>query len=284
MSRCALPFPRSPGRRTTALVCFVLAALTFLIFAQALRFGFVALDDNLFVDRNPALEAGLSWRGLSWAFTANLTHLDGRAEYWEPLTLVTRLADYQFFGFAPWGHHLTSLLIHLATGLALFGALRQLTSAFWRSALVAALFLVHPMHVEPVVWLSARKDLVSGLFYVLTIWAYGWFVAGQSRRRYAVFFAAFSLPTWPNRWRSRCRLCCCCWIFGRYAGCASTIRTGDVRLLRCAREAAALRDLARRQRARVCRAEGYRGRGRRWFSPDVLAHRGCDRLHRNRIC
>ena len=191
MSRRALQISTEPGRRTTALVCFVLAALSFLIFAQALRFGFVALDDNLFVDRNPALEAGLSWRGLSWAFTANLTHLDGRAEYWEPLTLVTRLADYQFFGFAPWGHHLTSLLIHLATGLALFGALQQLTSAFWRSALVAALFLVHPMHVEPVVWLSARKDLVSGLFYVLTIWAYGWFVAGQSRRRYAVFFAAF---------------------------------------------------------------------------------------------
>ena len=191
MSRRALPISKEPGRRTTALICCILAALTFLIFAQALRFGFIALDDNLFVDRNSALEAGLSWRGLSWAFTANLTHLDGRAEYWEPLTLVTRLADYQFFGFAPWGHHLTSLLIHLATGVALFGALRQLTGAFWRSALVAAFFLVHPMHVEPVVWLSARKDLVSGLFYVLAIWAYGWFVASPTRRRYALFLATF---------------------------------------------------------------------------------------------
>src|SRR4029453_5838856 len=136
MSRRALQISPEPGRRTTALVCCVLAGLTFLIFAQALRFGFIALDDNLFVDPNPALEAGLSWRGLSWAFTANLTHLDGRAEYWEPLTLVTRLADYQFFGFTPWGHHLTSLLIHLATGLALFGALWQLTGAHWRSSLV----------------------------------------------------------------------------------------------------------------------------------------------------
>src|SRR4029453_17175362 len=96
MSRCALPFSTEPGRRTTALVCFVLAALTFLIFAQALRFGFVALDDNLFVDRNPALEAGLSWRGLSWAFTANLTHFDWRAEYWDTLTLVRALGDHQF--------------------------------------------------------------------------------------------------------------------------------------------------------------------------------------------
>ena len=209
---------REPGRCTTTMVCVILTAVTALIFAQALRFGFVALDDNLYVDRNPALEAGLSWRGLSWAFTANLTHLTGSAEYWEPLTLLTRLADYQFFGFEPWGHHLTSLLIHLATGLALFGALWQVTGAYWRSATVAALFLVHPMHVEPVVWLSARKDLVSGLFYVLTVWAYGWFVASKTRRRYALFFAAFlaanmakpmavSLPVvlllldvWPAPW------------------------------------------------------------------------------------
>src|ERR1044071_8187530 len=106
MSRRALPFSKEPGRRTTALVCCVLAILSSLIFAQALRFGFIAFDDNLFVDHNPALEAGLSGRGLAWAFTANLMHLDGRAEYWEPLTLMTRLVDYQFFGFAPWGHHL----------------------------------------------------------------------------------------------------------------------------------------------------------------------------------
>ncbi|MGC4115090.1 MAG: hypothetical protein QM765_10880 [Myxococcales bacterium] len=88
------------------------------------------------------------------------------------------------------GYHLTSVLLHLATGLALFAALRQLTGALWRSALVAALFLVHPMHVEPVMWLAARKDLVNALFYVLALWAYGCYVARPGWRRYLLVFAA----------------------------------------------------------------------------------------------
>jgi len=171
-------------------VCLALAVLTLLVFGQAVRCGFISFDDDRYVDHNRALEAGLSVRGLAWAFTTNLTRFSESAEYWQPLTLLTRLADYQMYGFAPGGHHLTSLLIHLATGLALFGALRRLTGAAGRSALVAALFLVHPMHVEPVLWLSARKDLVNGLFYVLTLWAYGWYAARPGWRRYMVVFAA----------------------------------------------------------------------------------------------
>lgn len=177
--------------RASALVCLGLAFLTFAVFGQAIGFGFINLDDNLYVDRNPMLEAGLSLRGLHWAFTANLTHLTGSAEYWEPLTLLSRLADYQMFGFRPGGHHFTSILVHLAAGLALFGALQKLTGAFWRSAIVAALFLLHPMHVEPVVWLSARKDLMSGLFYILTLWAYAWYRGQPSFARYSGLFAIF---------------------------------------------------------------------------------------------
>jgi tetratricopeptide (TPR) repeat protein len=181
----------APRRSTTTLICLALAALTFLVFGHAVGFGFIGFDDNVYVDQNAALTAGLSARGLAWAFTANLTHLTNSAEYWEPLTLLTRLADYQCYGFAPRGHHVTSIVLHLAAGLALFGALRQLTGAFWRSAAVATLFLVHPMHVEPVCWLSARKDIVSGLFYVLTLWAYGWHAAQPSLRRAVVLVAAF---------------------------------------------------------------------------------------------
>ena len=178
------------GRGTTAAVCLALAVLTLLIFGQAVRYGFISFDDDRYVDHNRALEAGLSARGLAWAFTTNLTRFSETAEYWEPLTLLTRLADFQMHGFAPGGHHLTSLLLHLATGLALFGALRRLTGAAGRSALAAALFLVHPMHVEPVLWLSARKDLVNGLFYVLTLWAYAWYAARPGWRRYVVVFVA----------------------------------------------------------------------------------------------
>jgi tetratricopeptide (TPR) repeat protein len=171
-------------------LCLLLAVATLLVFGQAVRCGFISFDDDRYVDQNPALTAGLSAKGLAWAFTTNLTHWSETAEYWQPLTLLTRLADYQAYGFQPAGHHVTSVLIHLATGLALFGALRRLTGACWRSAIVAALFLVHPMHVEPVLWLSARKDLVNGLFYVLTLWAYGWYSARPGWRRYVLVFAA----------------------------------------------------------------------------------------------
>jgi len=194
--------------------------LTLVVFAQAVRSGFVAFDDDRYVDGNPALTAGLSARGFQWALTTNLTHLDESAEYWQPLTLISRLADFQAWGFDARGHHLTSVLLHLAAGLALFGALRRITGAVWRSAMVAALFLIHPMHVEPVLWLSARKDLVNGLFYILTVWAYAWYGERPGWRRYAVVFAgclaanmgkpmAVSLPLvlllldfWPlGRWQ-----------------------------------------------------------------------------------
>lgn len=219
-------------RTVAALVCG-LVMLTLLVFGSAVQCGFVSFDDDRYVDHNPALTAGLSARGWQWAFTTNLTRFSESAEYWQPLTLLTRLADYAAWGFDARGHHATSVLIHLAAGLALFGALRQLTGAVWRSALVAALFLVHPMHVEPVLWLSARKDLVNGLFYILTLWAYGWYAQRRSGPRYALVFAAglaanmskpmaVSLPVvlllldaWPlgrwtagaeNRWRVAARL------------------------------------------------------------------------------
>jgi hypothetical protein len=177
-------------RWAAPVLCLVLALATLAVFGQAVRYGFICFDDDHYVDHNPALEAGLSPRGLIWAFTTNLTHISETAEYWEPLTLLTRLADYQIYRFEPWGHHLTSVLLHLATGLALFFALRRLTGASTRSALVAALFLFHPMHVEPVLWLSARKDLVNGLFYVVTLWTYGWYAARPNWRRYLAVFSA----------------------------------------------------------------------------------------------
>lgn len=185
------PSPSPTGSRwPTVAICLALALATLLVFGQAVRYGFIGFDDNHYVDHNPALEAGLSARGLAWAFSVNLTQFSETAEYWEPLTLLTRLADYQAYHWEPWGHHLTSVLLHLLTGLAVFGMLRRLTGAQWRSAMVAALFLLHPMHVEPALWLSARKDLVNGLFYVLTLWAYGWYVARPGWRRYLVVFAA----------------------------------------------------------------------------------------------
>jgi len=186
------PPPAAAASRPRAVwgICAALVVLGLLIFGQSVRYGFISFDDDHYVDHNPALTAGLSARGLEWAFTTNLTRMSESAEYWEPLTLISRLADYQAYGFEPGGHHATSVLFHLATALALFGALRRLTGATWRSGIVAGLFLVHPMHVEPVLWLSARKDLVSGLFFVLSLWAYAWYAAQPGWRRYLLVFAA----------------------------------------------------------------------------------------------
>lgn len=178
-------------RHSNIFLCFVFAILTFAVFGQTIGFSFVNYDDPAYVAANPALQQGLSPAGMRWAFTANLTHNSPEAEYWEPLTLVSRLADFALYGPRPAGPHLTNILLHLGTGLVLFGALLQLTGKRWRSALVAVLFLIHPLHVEAVAWLSARKDLLNGLFYFFTIWAYARYVRRPGFLRYGLMLAAF---------------------------------------------------------------------------------------------
>jgi len=172
-------------------ICLGLAALTFAVFWQATQFAFLNYDDDLFVSENPKLAAGWSGPGIAWAFQANLTHHEPGAEYWEPLTLITRLADVQFHGLNPSGHHLTSVLLHLAAGLVLFGAMNALLRSPVRAGFIAALFLVHPLHVEAVAWLAARKDVLNGLFYFATIWAYAWYAARPDWRRYLLVCASF---------------------------------------------------------------------------------------------
>jgi len=182
-----------PARRWPLMlaICLGLAAITFAVFWQTTHFAFLNYDDDLFVSENPRLAAGLSGQGIAWAFKANLTYHEPGAEYWEPLTLITRLADVQFHGLDPSGHHLTSVLLHLAAGLMLFGAMNALLHSPIRAGFIAALFLVHPLHVEAVVWLAARKDVLNGLFYFATIWAYAWYAARPDWRRYALVCASF---------------------------------------------------------------------------------------------
>lgn len=181
---------RAP-RWAPVLICITLTALTLIVFAQTFSFKFLNFDDNLFISENQRLTQGLSAKGVTWAFTANLTHHDPTAEYWEPLTLISRLADVQFAGMDAGAHHRTNVLLHLVAGLVLFGAVRALLRSDVKAAIIAALFLIHPLHVEPVAWLSARKDVMNGLFSFATIWAYTWYAALPSWRRYALVFLAF---------------------------------------------------------------------------------------------
>jgi protein O-mannosyl-transferase len=153
------------SRWQVPLVCLVLAAITFAVFGQTLRHGFIAFDDNDYVYSNPEVTQGLTLKGVLWAFSFH-------AHNWHPLTWLSHMLDCQLYGVRPGGHHLTNVLLHAATVVALFLVLRQMTGALWRSAFVAAVFAIHPLRVESVAWVAERKDLLSGLFFMLTIGAY----------------------------------------------------------------------------------------------------------------
>jgi tetratricopeptide (TPR) repeat protein len=147
-------------------LCCVLALATLAVFLPVARHGFVNYDDSDYVSENPRVQSGLKWENVVWAFTT------GHASNWHPVTWLSHMLDSQLFGRHAGPQHLVSLGLHIANTLLLFLVLRRMTGALWRSALVAALFALHPLHVEPVAWVSERKDVLSGLFFMLTLWAY----------------------------------------------------------------------------------------------------------------
>jgi hypothetical protein len=147
-------------------VCLVLGLGTIALYSPALHFGFATLDDEVYVAANPHVNHGLTASGLNWAFQA------GYAGNWHPVTWLSHMADCSFFGRSVGGHHATSLVLHAVNSVFLFLLLRRMTGFFWRSAVVAALFAWHPLHVEPVAWVADRKDVLSGFFGLLALWGY----------------------------------------------------------------------------------------------------------------
>ncbi|MDH7482986.1 MAG: tetratricopeptide repeat protein [Armatimonadota bacterium] len=150
----------------TLIIIFFLALGTFATFAQVLRHEFINLDDNVYVTENPQVLRGLSLDSVKWAFTAIY-----RAT-WQPLIWLSYMLDMQVYGLRPMGFHLTNVIFHIANVLLLFLVLNRMTEKVWRSALVAALFAVHPLHIESVAWVAERKDVVSTFFWMFTMWAY----------------------------------------------------------------------------------------------------------------
>jgi tetratricopeptide (TPR) repeat protein len=147
------------------LVCLVLAIGTIVLYFPALHFGFVSVDD-LYVTANQNVNRGVTGHGLLWAFQA------GYAGNWHPVTWISHMVDCQVFGARAGGHHATNLLLHTLNAVLLFSVLQRMTGAFWRSAAVAAFFAWHPLQVESVAWVAERKDVLSGLFWLLALWAY----------------------------------------------------------------------------------------------------------------
>lgn len=143
-----------------------LVLLTFVAFLPVLRNGFIGLDDGVYITLNPHVSRGFTWEGFKWAFQA------GYSGNWHPLTWLSHMLDVELFGLNPAGHHLVNLLLHCANVVLLFTWLGFATGACWRSAVVAGLFAVHPLHVESVAWAAERKDVLSTFFLFLTLWAY----------------------------------------------------------------------------------------------------------------
>jgi protein O-mannosyl-transferase len=186
-----LQIPIGAGRRDqlwrVPAVCLVLAAITFAVFSQAAGFGFVNYDDGPYVYQNPVVTKGLTLKGVAWVFT----HAD--CGFYHPLTMLSLMGDYQLHGLHAGGFHFTNVLLHAASVILLFLVLRQMTGALWRSAFVAAVFAIHPLRAESVAWIAERKDVLSGVFFMLTLWAYARYVGRPSRGRYAAVVLAYAL-------------------------------------------------------------------------------------------
>jgi tetratricopeptide (TPR) repeat protein len=172
------------SRVDLAIVCG-LAALIFLVYWQVRNFDFTTYDDDLYV-MGPA-QAGITLDSLKWAFTAVVSN------NWIPVTLLSHILDVQLFGMQSGMHHLMNVVWHVLATLLLFSALRRATGAVWRSAFVAFIFGLHPLHVGSVAWIAERKDVLSAFFWFLALYAYVRYAEQPGLRRYLLMAAAFTL-------------------------------------------------------------------------------------------
>jgi tetratricopeptide (TPR) repeat protein len=179
---------RKPGRRwVTACICIGLAALTWAVFGQTLRYDFVNYDDPRYVYQNTRITSGLSLANVGWAFI----HI--HSENWHPLTTITHMLGCQLYGLNAGWHHFTNILLHTLAVVLLFVALQRMTGALWRSAFVAAVFAIHPLHVESVAWIAERKDVLSAVFFMLTLLGYFHYTRAPSTWRYLIVAFVFAL-------------------------------------------------------------------------------------------
>lgn len=177
----------------------LLSILVCLIYRQVIHFDFISLDDNIFIFQNPHLRQGLTRAALGWAWTADLLQASPHVEYWQPMTAVSRILDAHFFGMNPAGHHLVNFLLHWANTLLVFALFAGLTGMRLPSLITAAFFAVHPLNVEAVAWVTARKDLLGFFFALLALHAYSAYARRRGMRfyAYALLFFIFSLLSKP---------------------------------------------------------------------------------------
>jgi tetratricopeptide (TPR) repeat protein len=165
-------------------IALALAVVTLAVYCPVTGFQFVSFDDPDYVTDNPHVKAGLTLASVQWAWSSEVMG------NWHPVTMISHLVDCQLFGVRAWWPHLVNMVLHAANTVLLFVLLRRMTGAVWRSAIVAALFALHPLHVESVAWVSERKDVLSTLFWFLTIWAYARYAEerGAGSGKWRVFY------------------------------------------------------------------------------------------------
>ena len=192
------PAPEGAEHRfPTALFCLLLTAAIWAIYWQVAGHDFLIYDDNTYVAANSHVLQGLSWENVRWAATAF------HDANWFPLTWLSHMLDVQLFGRNPAGHHLVNVAIHSLNALLCFLVLARMTGNPWRSAVVATIFALHPLRVESVAWVAERKDVLSALFWFLTMYAYAVYVANRHAVAYAVLLSVFACGLLPPRGPAR---------------------------------------------------------------------------------
>jgi len=179
--------------RLDLIICLFLALSTVLVYGDIFSHQFVIIDDPVYVAQNPYVQSGLTLQNVKWAFTTT------RAEFWHPLTWLSYMLDTRVFGGLPAGYLFTNLLLHVLSAILVFFLFRRMTGAVWQSAFVAALFALHPLHVESVAWIAERKDVLSAFFWMLTTYFYCSYVErpGHKRLLTVCLFLALGLMAKP---------------------------------------------------------------------------------------
>jgi protein O-mannosyl-transferase len=175
------------NKATISICCIVLVVITLTVYLQVGNHEFLNFDDDAYVTNNPHVSTGITGKNIIWAFTSV------EKANWHPITWISHMADVQMFGMNPRGHHLTSVVIHTLSALILFFLILRLTGALWQSFFVAALFALHPLHVESVAWVAERKDVLSAFFWFLTLFLYAGFVENRKPLLYILALLSFVL-------------------------------------------------------------------------------------------
>jgi len=182
-----MAFSDRTSMRAKIIISICIIVAIFIAYEPLCHNGFVVYDDQQYITENPHITGGITQNSIIWAFTKS------HAANWHPLTWISHIIDYQFFGLNPLGYHLVSLLLHIANSLLVFWLFSRMTDAVWASAFIAAVFALHPLQVESVAWAAERKTVLSGLFWLLTMAAYIRYAKRPSVGRYILLFLVFGL-------------------------------------------------------------------------------------------